>query len=118
MKWKSGAKFGVKDKMLGVLTLSFTHTQALIGIILYILQSRWTGFAHMGEKYFRFFAVEHLIGMMLAVILITIGYSKAKKATKDSAKFRKTFVWFLAAVLVIFISIPWPFMGHPWSGYF
>ena len=109
-KWKSEESFGTKDKLIGVLAIALTHTQALIGFILYFGQGRYKGFSDMGDRVLRFYAVEHLFGMLLAVVLITIGYSRVKKATKDKAKFRKTFVWFSIALILILISIPWPFI--------
>lgn len=109
-KWKSGEKFGSKDKLLSILAIAFTHSQAIIGFILYFGQGRYKGFSEMGDRVLRFYAVEHLLGMILAVVLITIGHSKAKKATKDKAKFRKTFVWFSIALVIVLISIPWPFI--------
>jgi len=109
-KWKSGEKFGAKDKLISILAIALTHTQAIIGFILYFGQGRYKGFSEMGDRVLRFYAVEHLMGMLLAVILITIGHSKAKKAAKDKAKFRKIFVWFSIALLIVLISIPWPFI--------
>ncbi len=108
-KWKSGEKFGAKDKLISVLALAFTHTQAIIGFILYFGEEKYKGFSEMGDRILRFYAVEHLLGMLVAVILITIGHSKAKKAEDDKAKFKKIFVWFSIALLIVLISIPWPF---------
>lgn len=116
-KWKSGEKFGAKDKLINILVIAFTHTQALLGFILYFGQGRYKGFSEMGDRVLRFYAVEHLLGMVLAIVLITIGHSKVKKASKDGAKFRKSFVWFAIALLIILISIPWPFM-IPGAGLF
>lgn len=109
-KWKSGEKFTSKDKLLGILTLAFTHTQGILGFVLYFANEKYKGFAEMDNKILRFYAIEHLLGMLLAIVFITIGYSKAKKATKDGAKFRKMFIWFLFALIFILISIPWPFI--------
>ena len=108
-KWKSGEKYSTKDKLIGILAISLTHTQALLGFILYFGKGFYKGFSDMGDRVARFYAVEHLIGMLLAIVLITIGHSKVKKAIKDKAKFRKTFVWFSIALLIVLISIPWPF---------
>lgn len=116
-KWKAGEKFSGKDKLLGILTIAFTHSQAILGFILYFGQERYKGFSEMSDRILRFYAVEHLFGMLLAVILITIGYSKAKKSEKDGAKFRKTFLWFSIALIIILISIPWPFI-IPTAGLF
>ena len=108
-KWKSGDKFEVKDKLISILALAFTHTQAIIGLILYFGEEKYKGFSEMGDRIIRFYAVEHLLGMLIAVALITIGHSKAKKAGDDKAKFKKIFVWFSIALLIVLISIPWPF---------
>ena len=88
-KWKSGDKFGAKDKLISILALAFTHAQAIIGFILYFGEEKYKGFSEMGDRILRFYAVEHLLGMLVAVILITIGHSKAKKEedmTKQNSK--------------------------------
>ena len=63
----------------------------------------------MKNSVLRFFAIEHLIGMLIAIVLIHIGYSYAKKNIPDSVKHKRTIVFFGLALLVILISIPWPF---------
>lgn len=57
----------------------------------------------------RFFAVEHLIGMLIAIILIHIGKAQSKRNITDAAKHKRTFIFYLVALLVILASIPWPF---------
>ncbi|GAA4339005.1 hypothetical protein GCM10023149_49420 [Mucilaginibacter gynuensis] len=47
--------------------------------------------------------------MTVAIILITIGSSAAKRKTTDIAKFKTMTVFFLLALLIIFMAIPWPF---------
>jgi hypothetical protein len=72
----------------------------------------------MKNSVLRFFAVEHLIGMLIAIILIHVGYSYSKKNIPDSVKHKRTLVFFGLALLVILISIPWPFRlvgsGRAW----
>ena len=72
----------------------------------------------MKNSVLRFFAVEHLIGMLIAIILIHIAYSYSKKNIPDSVKHKRTLVFFGLALLVILISIPWPFRlvgsGRAW----
>ena len=72
----------------------------------------------MKNALLRFFAVEHLIGMLIAIILIHVGYSYSKKNIPDSVKHKRTLVFFGLALLVILISIPWPFRlvgsGRAW----
>ena len=109
-KWKSGDKFGAKDKLLNIITIALTHTMGIIGIVLFFISPKiqfTEGF--MKNDQIRFYLTQHTFGMVLAIILITIGYSKAKKAAKDSVKFRKTAVWFTISLLIVLISIPWPF---------
>lgn len=66
----------------------------------------------------RFFAVEHTIGMLVAIILIHMGYSYTKKSVADSQKHKRVLLLYGLALLIILISIPWPFRavgaGRSW----
>jgi hypothetical protein len=66
----------------------------------------------------RFFAVEHTIGMLVAILLIHAGYSFTKKVMPDAGKHKRTLLFYGLALLIIIISIPWPFRavgaGRPW----
>ena len=57
----------------------------------------------------RFFAIEHIAGMLIAVILIHIGKAQAKRPIGDRAKHRNTLIFYFIALLIILLSIPWPF---------
>lgn len=63
----------------------------------------------MADKVYRFFAVEHITGMIIAIALVHIGKSFAKKSISDVSKHKKTALFFGLALLIILISIPWPF---------
>lgn len=63
----------------------------------------------MKNSRLRFFAVEHLIGMLIAIILIHTGYSYAKKNIPDSVKHKRALLFYGLALLIILVSIPWPF---------
>jgi hypothetical protein len=65
--------------------------------------------AIMSDKALRFFSVEHFTGMIIAIILVHIGKSYAKKNLPDAVKHKRTLVYFGLALLIILISIPWPF---------
>jgi hypothetical protein len=61
----------------------------------------------------RFWAVEHILSMVIAIVLITIGHIKYKKGGKPST----TSTFYLIALLLILSAIPWPFragIGRPW----
>jgi len=95
-----------KHKMVYLIGLIFSHTQLLIGIVLYYTSNKVVFTVEtMGDKIVRFFTVEHSLGMILSIILITIGYSKSKKMQSH-----RKIAWFYSiALLLIVISIPWPF---------
>ncbi|HRO71827.1 MAG TPA: hypothetical protein PK951_15660, partial [Chitinophagaceae bacterium] len=61
------------------------------------------------DKFFRFFWVEHPMFMLLAIVMITIGNSMGKKALPDEVKFKRAFWFFLIALLMILVAVPWPF---------
>jgi hypothetical protein len=65
--------------------------------------------AVMKNSVARFFAIEHITMMLIAIILIHIGKAQAKKAISDKAKHRRTIIFYLIALIIILISIPWPF---------
>ena len=72
----------------------------------------------MKNAVLRFFAIEHMAGMLIAIILIHIGYSFSKKNIPDTAKHRRVILFYSLALLIILISIPWPFRevgaGRTW----
>jgi hypothetical protein len=120
----SGRAFGAGDKKVGLFLMIAAHTQLLVGIYLY-LSGPWgvasiqnLGFGEvMKDKVARFFAVEHIFGMVVAIVLITVGRGAAKKAIPDVAKFKRGFWLFLVALIIILATIPWPFregVARPW----
>lgn len=66
----------------------------------------------------RFFAVEHITAMIIAIIFVHLGYSYSKKNVPDAQKHKRTLLYFGLALLIILISIPWPFRavgaGRAW----
>ena len=66
----------------------------------------------MKDSFYRFFWVEHPLGMLIAIILITIGRRKAKMLNYKAASWL-----YVIALIIILASIPWPFrevVGRPW----
>ena len=105
-------EFSDKDLRIGLFTLIFSHIQLLIGLGWYFSSPyfkalKTSGSEVMGDSATRLLAVEHPIMMIIALVLITIGWSKHKKKTEDAAKF-KTFVIFYGIALVLILArIPW-----------
>lgn len=108
----SGKKeFGKSDKQLALFTLILGHLQATVGIVLYfispITKAAFENSSEiMSNDTYRLYAVEHIFTMLLAVILITVGYSKSKKI-EGSKKFRKLLIFNSVALLLILSRIPW-----------
>jgi hypothetical protein len=103
------------DKLPVLFALIFTHLQLLIGLVLYFI-SPWAlkgfeeGFGSvMKNPLLRFYGVEHISMMIIAVILITIGYSKAKRHEIVSKKHSTILVFYGLGLVLILASIPWPF---------
>ena len=65
--------------------------------------------AVMKDGVMRFFAVEHLLMMIIAIILVHVGYSFSKKNISDAKKHTKTTLFYILALLVMLAAIPWPF---------
>jgi len=105
-------QFKDKDIRIGLFTLIVAHIQLLIGLGWYFM-SPWfqmlktDAASVMKDKSVRLLAVEHPITMILAIILITIGWSKHKKKTEDAAKFKTFVIFYGVALLLILSKIPW-----------
>lgn len=86
-----------------------THTQLLVGLLLYSITPRFQFISGMMKDHvMRFFAVEHPMMMLISIVLITIGYIKGKKA----GSFGTIFWFYLIALMLILICIPWPFYNY------
>lgn len=111
--WACKKAFTPGDKKAALFTLIFSHIQLIAGLILYFISPLVeTGLtdmsAAMKNKALRFWSVEHILMMVIAIVLITVGYSLSKKASSDSAKHKRIAVFFIFALVLIFIAIPWP----------
>jgi len=101
-----------KDCAFNRLTLMSVHLQFILGLLLYFLSPKVVfAAASMTNKLLRFFLVEHISLMILAVILITIGYVKSDRAVDELKKYKLVLIYYSIALLLILISIPWPFRG-------
>lgn len=104
------------DARLGLLLTIFADLMLVIGGYLWYA-GNWgyklieaNGFsAVMKNGTMRFYAIEHLAGMLLAIILIHIGKAQGRKKIGDKSKHMRTMIFYLLALLIILASIPWPF---------
>jgi len=111
----SECRFNPKTMVL--LTLITAHVQLLIGLALYFISPKVVFAASaMKETVLRFYLVEHISLMVIALIILTIGYSKTKNKLQEIAGARKAFYYYLVSFILILASIPWPFRiaGADW----
>jgi hypothetical protein len=120
----AGKAFSEGDRKVGLFLMISAHTTLLIGIILWFIGPLGLAYvqafgmkAVMRDAVMRYWVVEHFTGMLIAIVLITIGRGVAKKSIPDAAKFKRSFWLFLVALIIILATIPWPFregVGKPW----
>lgn len=91
------------NRKLNVFTLISAHIQFLFGLILYFLSPFTKG--PSSEALYRYWKMEHIAIMLLAVILITIGNSRSKKITDGTAKHKAIAIFFGLALILIIGSI-------------
>ncbi|HEX8061016.1 MAG TPA: cytochrome B [Cyclobacteriaceae bacterium] len=104
MGWTSKATFGSTDNKISLFTLIFTHTQFLLGLILYFV-SPFVVFGGERDRMASYWTFEHISMMLIAVVLITVGRSTMKKLTEGPAKHKRLFIFNLIALIVIIAAI-------------
>lgn len=111
---KNGQKpFSKGLDRLTLISMILLHIQLLFGFVLYFMSGKVLlsdmGLA-MKSPVLRFFTVEHALGMVIAITLITVGRVKLKKLATDAEKFKTVLFYFGLGSLILFLSIPWPFL--------
>ncbi len=119
--------FSGTDKKLGLWLMIAAHITLLIG--LYQWFTGGLGFQNiknngmhtvMQNGMYRFFAVEHTTGMIIAIIIITVARGIFRKNITDNKKHKRSLILYVLALLIILACIPWPGMeniGRPlWRG--
>jgi len=108
--------FNNTDRKFGLFTMIACDVMLLIGLYLWFVGTYGlNSFENLGmkeimsNKVIRFFSVEHFAGMIIAIALVHVGKSVAKKKLPDTVKHKRTLIFFGLALLIILISIPWPF---------
>ena len=113
------------DARTGTILVIFADLMFLIGISLWFFNSKGIGHESlrdhdfkeiMNSNYLRFYFLEHPLMMLIAIVLLHIGKAQGKKAISDKAKHTRTLIFYGLALLLILISIPWPFraLGGRW----
>ncbi|MBP4140974.1 hypothetical protein MW871_00195 [Flavobacterium sp. I-SCBP12n] len=109
----SKKEFTAKDRKIAIFALIGTHTQLLVGLILYFVSQRGFKLFEMGvgevmkNADYRLTAVEHPLINIIAITLITIGWSKHKKLATSESKFKTFSIFYTLGLLLILSRIPW-----------
>lgn len=111
--WLNKKEWTKRDKITGLVLTIFMDIQFLVGFILYAFVSPFTkiAFADFGAAMknadLRFYAVEHILIMVIALVFVHIGKSKTKKLQVPWKKHRAAAIWFGLALILVLVGIPW-----------
>ena len=104
----SGREFTARDRKIGLFALIATHIQLVVGLILYFVSPLGKALlGDMSNAEARLTSMEHPLVNIIAIILITVGWSTHKKATESSVKFNKFTIFYTLGLLLILSRIPW-----------
>lgn len=113
VKFFGNKEFSAKDLRISLFALIVSHIQLLLGIILFFVSDYISTIQDIGMSEimksadWRSKIIEHPMTMILAVILITIGYSKHKKKQTSKAKFKTLSIFYTIALILVLAKIPW-----------
>ncbi|GGH36647.1 50S ribosomal protein L27 [Mangrovimonas yunxiaonensis] len=113
VKRATGKDYLAFDFRISLFALIVSHLQLLIGIVLYLVSPRMALFGDLGmggimkNEVARLYLIEHPIINLIAIALITIGYSKHKKKLISKAKFNTIAIFYTIALVLFLSRIPW-----------
>lgn len=104
--WLSKGNFTALDNQLSLTLASSVHIQLLLGLLLYFMSGK-VSFSNgaMSNGWTRYWTVEHLVMMIIAIVLITIGRARMKRSNSDLQKFKVLTITNLIALVVVVIAI-------------
>ncbi len=105
-------EFSSKDLRIGLFTLIASHIQLLIGLALYFSGPYFKALTEgagevMKDSSTRKLALEHPLTMVIAIVLITIGWSRHKKKEDGRSKFSTFLIFYGLALVLVLSMIPW-----------
>lgn len=104
----SKKEFTSRDRKIALFGLIGIHTQLLVGLILYFVSPLgFASFGQMSDKALRLTSLEHPLINIIAIVLITIGWSKHKKLSTSAPKFRTFSIFYGLGLVLILSRIPW-----------
>ncbi|MDO9260767.1 MAG: hypothetical protein Q7U08_02325 [Flavobacteriaceae bacterium] len=113
VKLKSKSSYKTNDYYIALTAIIFVKIQLILGVFSYYFSTYYQTLREVGFKVvmkdstLRLYVMEHPLMMLIAIILIIIGFYKHKKQQDSFVKF-KTLAWYFGFGLVLILSrIPW-----------
>ncbi len=105
--------YKTQDLRISLFVLIFAHIQLLIGLAYYFTSPAYKHLKEIGmsagmkDAHLRMLTIEHPITMILAIVLITIGFSRHKKKKTSQKTFQTLAIYYGLALILILSRIPW-----------
>jgi len=102
-----------KDRQISLMALIFTHLQFVFGLVLLFVSTKMDAAKDLGmgglmkNAELRKILVEHPLINLIAIVLITIGWSTHKRATDSTVKFKKIGIFYAIGLVLLLSRIPW-----------
>lgn len=96
-----------KDKKMGLFALGAIHTQAVIGVVMYIVSPLGLMGFSMKDSALRLTSLEHPLVNIIGIVLMTIGWVKHKKLISNESKFKTVAIYYGLGLLLFLSRIPW-----------
>jgi heme A synthase len=109
----SKKNFQATDLRISLFALIFSHIQLLVGLALYFVSPWFSYWSDLGmggvmkNSEARLYLVEHPTTNLIALFLITLGWSLHKRQTEDSKKFSRIAIFYSLGLVLLLSRIPW-----------
>jgi len=111
--WFGKRDWTATDSKVGSFYSISLDVQLLLGLVLYfalspIVSKNLSNFMTLlADQMFRFFALEHTLMMVIAIILAHVGAASSRRAVENTVKYRRAAIWFTLSFIVILLGMPW-----------
>ncbi len=110
INYLSKKPFTDTTRKIALIGLISAHLQLLIGFVLYFVSP--VGISNATEGFMkdsgsRLYILEHPLTMIVAIVLITVGYSGAKRLTDNNKRYKRILIFYTLGLLLILLRIPW-----------